>query len=118
MIMSQRTIDNPGAVSYNTIDHPKVKDFVCFLIKEGEFDGVVFHYENLKINDELEDNGDALLKFNYHIVESFIAEEMLTEEIKTRFEDTIAGILYDILLKQVGKIGNEDRADDSEESGS
>jgi hypothetical protein len=116
--MSQRTIDNPGAVSYTTIDHPKVKGFVCFLIKEGEFDGVVFHYENLKINDEIEDNGDALLKFNYHIIESFIAEEMLTEEIKTRFEDTIAGILYDILLKQVGKIGNEDRADDSEESGS
>ena len=118
MSMSQRTIDNPVAVSYNHIDHPKVKDFVCIHIREGEFEGMVYHYENLKVNDELEDDGGALLKFNYHIVESFIAEEMLTEDIKARFEDTIAGILYDILLKQVGKIGNEDRADDSEESGS
>jgi hypothetical protein len=47
-----------------------------------------------------------------------MAEEMMTDSIKQRFEDTIAGILFDILLKQVGRIGNEDRTDDSEESGS
>ena len=115
--MSQRTIDNPIAVEYDHIDHPKVKNFVCIQIKEGEFEGIVYHYENLKVGDEMDD-GAAMLNFNYHIVESFIAEEMLTEEIKARFEDTIAGILFDILLKQVGKIGNEDRANDSEESGS
>jgi hypothetical protein len=116
--MSQRTIDNPVAVEYDHIDHPKVKNFVCIRIKEGEFEGIVYHYENLKIGDEVDEENGALLNFNYHIVESFIAEEMLTQEIKTRFEDTIAGILYDILLKQVGKIGNEDRTHDPKESGS
>ena len=115
--MSQRTIDNPVAVDYNHFDHPEVKDFICIKINEGEFEGIVYHYENLKVGDDTDDGG-ALLNFNYHVVESFIAEEMLTEDIKGRFEDTIAGILYDILLKQVGKIGNEDRANDSEESGS
>ena len=115
--MSQRTIDNPVAVEYNHIERPDVKDFICIRIGEGEFEGIVYHYENLKVGDDTDDDG-ALLNFNYHIVESFIAEEMLTEDIKHRFEDTIAGILYDILLKQVGKIGNEDRANDSEESGS
>jgi hypothetical protein len=115
--MSQRTIDNPVAVAYNHIEHPEVKDFVCIRIEEGEFEGMVYHYENLKVGDETDDGG-ALLNFNYHVIESFLAEEMLTEAIKTRFEDTIAGILYDILLKQVGKIGNEDRTDDPKESGS
>jgi hypothetical protein len=115
--MSPRTIDNPVAVDYTSFDHPDITKFVCIRINEGEFEGIVYHYENLKVGDEMDDDG-ALLNFNYHVVESFIAEEMLTEDIKGRFEDTIAGILFDILLKQVGKIGNEDRADDSEESGS
>jgi len=111
-------VENPIAVDYSHFEHPKIEKFVCIKINEGEFEGIVYHYENLKVDEKLLDDGGALLNFNYHIVESFIAEEMLTEEIKKRFEDTIAGILYDILLKQVGKIGNEDRADDSEESGS
>jgi hypothetical protein len=112
-----RTIDNPIAVDYSHINHPSTDEFICFKINEGEFEGIIYHYENLKVGEETEDGG-ALLNFNYHIVESFIAEEMLTDKIKTRFEDTIASILFDILLKQVGKIGNEDRADHSKESGS
>ena len=71
----------------------------------------------MKVGEETEDGG-VLLNFNYHIVESFLAEEMMTDKIKDRFEDTIASILFDILQKQVGRIGNEDRTDDSEESGS
>lgn len=111
-------VDNPVAPSYNHIERTDVPNFVCIRIEEGEFEGIVYHYENLKVNEEPEENGDALLQFNYHIVESFIAEEMLTDSIKTRFEDTIASILFDILLKQTGRIGNEDRADDSKESSS
>jgi hypothetical protein len=110
-------VDNPVAVKYSSIERDDVPDFVCIRIDEGEFEGIVYHYENLKIGEETEDGG-ALLNFNYHIVESFIAEEMLTDKIKTNFEDTIASILFDILTKQVGKIGNEDRADHSKESGS
>lgn len=106
-----RTIDNPVAVSYTPFEHPKVKDFVCFKIDEGEFEGMVFHYENVKVDEET-----TMLNFNYHVIESFMAEEMMVDNIKMRFEDTVAGILYDILIKQLGKIGNEDRADDSEES--
>ena len=111
-------VDNPVAPRYNHIERKDVPEFICIRIEEGEFEGVVYHYENLKVNDQPEDNGDALLMFNYHIVESFIAEEMLKDSLKTRFEDTIASILYDILLKQTGRIGNEDRTNDSEESGS
>lgn len=111
-------VDNPVAPKYNHVERLEVPNFVCIRIEEGEFEGIVYHYENLKVNDEPEENGDALLHFNYHIVESFIAEEMLTDSIKTRFEDTIASILFDILLKQTGRIGNEDRTDDSKESGS
>jgi hypothetical protein len=72
---------------------------------------MVFHYENVKVDEET-----TMLNFNYHVIESFMAEEMMVDNIKMRFEDTVAGILYDILIKQLGKIGNEDRADDSEES--
>ena len=108
-----RTVDNPVAVSYTPFEHPKVKDFVCIRVDEGEFEGVVFHYENVKVDDET-----SMLNFNYHLIESFIAEEMLIDGLKLRLEDTVAGILYDILIKQLGRIGNEDRADDSKESDS
>ena len=108
-----RTIDNPVAVSYTPFEHPKVKDFVCIKIDEGEFEGMVFHYENVKVDDET-----SMLNFNYHVIESFMAEEMMTDSIRTRFEDAVAGILYDILIKQLGRIGDEDRADDSKESDS
>lgn len=111
-------VDNPVAPRYTYIEHhPKVGNFICIKIEEGEFEGMVYHYENLKVNDELEEDG-AFLQFNYHIIESFIVEEMLTDNIKQRFEDTVACILYDILAKQVGRIGNEDRTDDSKESSS
>jgi hypothetical protein len=110
-------VDNPVAVKYNNIEREDVPNFICIQIGEGEFEGIVYHYENLKVGEETEDGG-ALLNFNYHIVESFLAEEMMTDKIKDRFEDTIASILFDILQKQVGRIGNEDRTDDSEESGS
>jgi len=109
-------VDNPIAPKYNHVERLDVPNFVCIRIEEGEFEGIVYHYENLKVGDETDDG--ALLHFNYHIVESFIAEEMLKDKLKQRFEDTIACILHDILVKQVGRIGNEDRTDDSEESGS
>jgi hypothetical protein len=110
-------VDNPIAPKYNHVNRDDVPDFICIRIGEGEFEGIVYHYENLKIGDETEE-GDALLHFNYHIVESFIAEEMLIDNLKNRLEDTIACILHDILIKQAGRIGNEDRTDDSEESSS
>jgi hypothetical protein len=109
-------VDNPVAPSYTHIERKEVPNFVCIRIGDGEFEGIVYHYENLKVGEE--DDDGALLQFNYHIVESFIAEEMLTENLKQRLEDTIASILYDVLLKQVGRIGNEDRTNDSKESGS
>jgi hypothetical protein len=110
-------VDNPVGMKYNHITREDVPEFVCIRIEEGEFEGIVYHYENVKVGEELEDGG-ALLNFNYHIVESFMAEEMMTDGVKKRFEDIVAGILYDILLKQVGRIGNEDRTDDSKESSS
>ena len=111
-------VDNPVAPKYNYVEREDVPNFFCLKIEEGEFEGMVYHYENLKIAEEEDENGGALLNFNYHIVESFLAEEMLTDSIKLRFEDTIASILFDILQKQVGRIGNENRTNDSEESGS
>ena len=111
-------VDNPVAPRYKHIERKDVPEFICIRIEEGEFEGIVYHYENMKMNDNFEEDGDALLNFNYHIIESFLAEEMITDSIKTRLEDTIASILFDILLKQVGRIGNEDRTDDSKESSS
>ena len=117
--MSKRVIDDPVAPKYTHIERPDVKDFVCVRIDDGEFEGIVYHYENLQIGDVENEDGSALLNFNYHVVESFLAEEMMQDSLKTRFQDTIAAILYDILLQQVGRIGtDEDRADDSKESSS
>ena len=111
-------VENPAAPRYSHIERTDTPKFVCIRIEEGEFEGVVYHYENLKINQEADENDDPLLLFNYHVVESFWADGMFEGTLKNRFEETIACVLYDVLLNQVGRIGNEDRADDSEESGS
>lgn len=113
--MMNKVIDNPVAPSYTTIDKEGVR-FACIKIQEGEFEGIVYHYENLQVGDEDEDGGGATLNFNYHIVESFIAEEMMIDKLKERFEDTVACILQDILIQQVGRIGDEDRVDNTAES--
>jgi hypothetical protein len=115
-----KTIDNPVAPRYTTVERLDVPNFICLRIEEGEFEGVVFHYENLKITgiDEVTESDEPWLKFNYHVVESFWADDMFEGKIKNSFEDTVACILQDILIQQVGRIGNEDRADDSKESGS
>ena len=111
-------VENPIAPHYKHIERADIPNFVCIRIEEGEFEGVVYHYENLKVNDEADENNDPLLLFNYHIVESFWADGMFEGKIKDNFEQTIACILYDVLLNQVGRIGNEDRTDDSKESSS
>jgi hypothetical protein len=111
-------VDNPVAPKYNHVERLDVPDFICIRIEDGEFEGVVYHYENLKINEKADENDDPLLLFNYHVIESFWADGMFEGTLKNRFEETVACILYDVLLKQVGRIGNEDRTDDSEESSS
>ena len=113
-----KVIDNPAAPRYTTVERLDVPNFICMRIEDGEFEGVVYHYENLKISEKLEDSDDPWLKFNYHVVESFWADGMFEGKLKESFEDTVACILQDILIKQVGRIGDEDRADDSKESGS
>jgi hypothetical protein len=113
-----KVIDNPVAPRYTTVERLDIPNFICMRIEDGEFEGVVYHYENLKISEKLEDSDDPWLRFNYHIVESFWADGMFEGKLKESFEDTVACILQDILIKQVGRIGDEDRADDSKESGS
>jgi len=106
-------IDNPVAPRYTHIDHPSIKDFTCIHIMDGEFDGLVYHYENLKIGAP--DEEGALLTFNYHIVEGSTPED---PEVKRRMEDIIASVIYSILSDSVGKIGSdENRTDNPEELG-
>ena len=112
------TVDNPVAPRYNHTERTDIPGFVCIQIQEGEFEGVVYHYENLKINEEVDENNDPLLMFNYHVVESFWSDGMFEGRMKDRFEETIACILYDILLNQEGKIGHESGTDDSKKSSS
>lgn len=111
-------VDNPVAPSYNHMERTDVPKFVCIRIEDGEFEGVVYHYENLKVSEGVDENDEPSLLFNYHVLESFWADNMFEGTLKKRFEDTVACILQDILIKQVGKIGNEDRVNDSQESDS
>jgi hypothetical protein len=113
-----KVIDNPVAPKYTTVDRVDVPNFICFRIEDGEFEGVVYHYENLKVSTEVEDSEDPWMKFNYHVIESFWADGMFEGKLKDSLDDTVACILQDILIKQVGRIGNEDRTDDSKESSS
>ena len=113
-----KVIDNPVAPKYTTVDRVDVPNFICFRIEDGEFEGVVYHHENLKVSTEVEDSEDPWMKFNYHVVESFWADGMFEGKLKDSLDDTVACILQDILIKQVGRIGNEDGTDDSKESSS
>lgn len=113
MTMPNNVIDNPVAPRYTHLDHPSVQNFTCIHVQDGEFEGLVYHYENLKIGAP--DDEGALLTFNYHIVEGSTPED---PEVKRRMEDVIASIIYHILSDSVGKIGSdENRTDNPEEPG-
>lgn len=79
------------APKYETFLSNDVKDFTCIRILEGEFRNVQYHYDVIKMGKD--DGSDSIpLTFTYQVVEDNIDKSQ-----RSRFQDTIASILLDII---------------------
>ena len=88
---------------YKLVDHPNGfhNEHWCVEIEEGQFTGVVYQYDTINFN-EIDEGGDAVLKFNTITVSNPNEEDLTDEEF--------SGIIGDILVKIIA-----DRMDESEE---
>ena len=88
---------------YKLVDHPNGfhNEHWCVEIEEGQFTGVVYQYDTINFN-EIDEGGDAVLKFNTITVSNPNEEDLTDEEF--------SGIIGDILVKIIAE-----RMDESEE---
>lgn len=73
-------------------------EFVGFMITDGPFSGVHFNYLDLKMDSIPEENDDAHLLFNYHVIEA-AGKDTNSDE----FKEVLATILYDIITEVVNR---------------
>ncbi len=88
---------------YKLVDHPNGfhNEHWCVEIEEGQFTGVVYQYDTINFN-EIDEGGDAVLKFNTITVSNPNEEDLTDEEF--------SGIIGDILVKIIAE-----RMDENEE---
>jgi len=87
-------MNNKTHLEYEYIEDANDKELECIKILEGKYDGFVYQYGQVSINEE-DDESQASLNFNYRIVED--VDDSDADELQTILGD----ILVDILEKHV-----------------
>ena len=93
-------------------DEYKDEDLARIKLTSDKWDGIIYHYHTVQFVGE--DDDEAVLKFDYDIVESPIGMDVdsLTKKDHEEFET----LLGDILVEIITEASNENRADDTDES--
>jgi len=91
---AQQIMNNKTHLEYEYIEDANDKELECIKILEGKYDGFVYQYGQVSINEE-DDESQASLNFNYRIVED--VDDSDADELQTILGD----ILVDILEKHV-----------------
>lgn len=79
----------------------KEDSFVRLRIEEGKFEGIEFHFQELKVLEE-DAEGGANLNYTYNVIKGEIAPED-TED----FEEATAGILLDLIEYALDTVSDE-----------
>ena len=81
-------------------------------LTDGKWQDLIYNYETVKFIEK--DGDDAILKFDYNIVETptNLDIDNLTPKDKRNFEDLLGDVLVDIIERDI----NEDRTDNSDKS--
>jgi len=98
---------------FEVIEHPNSfhDDHWCIKILDGEYAGLVYQYDVVKIGEELED-GSADLTFNTITVSNPNNVDLTEENDK----GILGGILVEIIKEQLEAQANENGTSDTEES--
>jgi len=51
--MTKKKVPTRPLAEYTVVDHPEVKDHMCFGIESGKFKGTVFRFDTVKIGESL-----------------------------------------------------------------
>ena len=99
---------------FEVIEHPNGyhDDHWCIQIQEGEYNGLVYQYDVVKIGDEIDEDGSATLTFNTITVSNPNNVDLTEENDK----GILGGILVEIIKEQLETLNNENGTPDTEES--
>ena len=77
-------------------------DFSCIKIMDGQFEGVIYKYNNVKLSQTENADGELPLKFTYDIMANPNGEDIKS----TDFRNYIGDILVEVMEEQLknGKI--------------
>ena len=77
-------------------------DFSCIKIMDGQFEGIIFKYNNVKLSQTENADGELPLKFTYDIMANPNKEDIKS----TEFRNYIGDILVEVMEEQLknGKI--------------
>lgn len=98
---------------YELVDNKKAfhDDHWCVKITEGDYEGLVYQYDVVRIDDEVDDNGAAQLTFNTITIDNPNNVDLTQENDK----GILGGILVEIISQQLEEM-NENRTPDSSQS--
>jgi hypothetical protein len=84
--------------TYKLVEKQDV-EYYGFQITEGEYEGVVYYYGEVKIEEDVEAD-NATLNFNYQIDKGNEKYSIKELEDSIRFNDLMGGILVSVLDKE------------------
>jgi len=100
------------APKYELIDHKEASpDHWCIKIKDGEYNGVIYQYQTVKIDEEKDGDG-AVLQFKTALVEKPDSVNLT----KDKDQNIMGAILVDILNEQfeTAKVTDENGTSNTE----
>lgn len=91
---------------FEVVEHPNGfhTDHWCIKILEGEYEGLVYQYDVVKISDEILESGEAELKFNTITVDNPNNVDLTEENDK----GILGGILVEIISEQLDNMKAQD----------
>ena len=99
---------------YEIVEHPNGfhEDHWCIQINDGEYEGLVYQYDTVKIGEE-DENGEAALTFNTVTVANPNNVDLTEENDK----GILGSVLVDIIQEQIERetTDDENRASDTEQ---
>ena len=77
-------------------------DFSCIKIMDGQYEGIIYKYNNVKFSSTENENGEIPLKFTYDVMTNPNNEDVKSDD----FRNYIGDILVEVMEEQLknGKV--------------
>ena len=79
-------------------------DWASIMIKDGEYEGIIYQYGKVSVAESEDENGNMPLSFKYNIIDNNGHDQEDLESSKD-FKNTLGDILVEILDEQL-KVGS------------